>query len=186
MNPCQYAIYKGKSAKWGAVQFALRSAYTGCSACRKPRPNYISTAPLADAGHENCQDARIETQEGVIFVDASSAIGPNQYDWKNKVSFALGVVDLGKILLFFNTAATPESKLSLVHDPGAQTESQGKVQKYFDLSSPKGIDAGCILTLSQKNAGGETKRHTIPISPDEVQVLASLFRVAIPRIQGWL
>ena len=155
-RPLQYAVYKGMSNKWGAAQFDF-----------KP-PVLASIVP------------KVEGEEGIIFLAATSTSGPNQYDWTKKIVFALSVIDQGKIL----TGLLGKQDVSLVHDPGANSPNKGQVVKTLSFSAPGGWEKGCMLNLSQKK-GEDSLKHTVPLSPDEVTVLKSLFGRAIYRSLGW-
>jgi len=104
---------------------------------------------------------------------------------------ALSVNDMGKIVFYLKTApfTVPEGTkapdgLSIMHDPGAKSDSAGAVKKFFNLNSPKGTKAGCLLSISMVS-GGETLRHTVPLTGDEVLVLSTLLQSAIPSALNW-
>jgi hypothetical protein len=178
MRPIQHAIYKGMSGKFGAIQFNLQP------------PHYYngkqkSFNNLDSDGHSIFEDAGglkegWKEREGVIFMDIASTKDKNVYDWDNKITMALSLIDIGKVL--FTLATGKES--SIMHDPGAKSESQGAVKKYLSVSSPNGTSEGVFFRCSQQ-AAGQTKKHEVPISGDEVMVLRQLLQSAVSRSLGW-
>ena len=71
-----------------------------------------------------------------------------------------------------------------MHDPGAKSETQGKVKKTLAIASPKGTSKGCMIRASQTVAG-QTKTHQVPLSGDELIVLKELLQAAIPLMLKW-
>jgi hypothetical protein len=120
------------------------------------------------------------TREGCIFVEITSASAPDVYDWNNKIIMALSVTDLSKLLLTLRTG----NECKLFHDPGAGSEKMGAIKKTFNVSSPKGIENGCMVRATMSD-GTDTKTHTVPLSADEVMALAVLVQAAIPRCLNW-
>jgi hypothetical protein len=175
-RPLQYAVYKGMSGKNGAVQFNFQP------------PHYYKDKEKDFAGTRALdQDGRLleaqgwRQREGAVFVEAAPTVGPNKYDWDQKITFALSVTDMGKIVHFLTTG----KDLSIMHDPGAKSDTQGQVKKYFNITSPKGLlEGGALLTLSQNGVKGEM-RHTIGLTPDECMVLRQLLLTAIPGALQW-
>lgn len=151
----KYAIYKGMTGKYGAVQFQL-------------------SPPKID---ENGNGVR----EGAVFVEITKATGPNVYDWNSKITFALSVNDLGKVL----TALRNGTECTLLHDPGAQTTTQGQVTKNFRFTLQ--TEKGMLLSVRETNkvVPGNDKNYSIPMSPDEVSLLGTLVLRAIPACLGW-
>lgn len=177
-RPLQYSIYKGKAGKWGSVQFNLSPPHHHCSNPRCKVKNFDSPEQKCD-----CSDVKMIQREGTIFLEITSAKAPDVYDWDNKITMALSINDMGKILVALRTG----SALELLHDPGAGSESKGKIRKYLNISSPKGIENGCILNASETNSMTEQapKKHMVPMTLDEVTVLATLLQAAIGRCLAW-
>ena len=176
MTPMQYAIYKGTGGNHGAVQFNFQ------------RPHFYSDKRKDFTGDEafEVRDGRRalkqgwKEREGAIFMEIASTKDKNVYDWDNKIVMALSIDDMGKLL---NTLITGE-ECKLMHDPGAKSEAAGAVKKYLNVSSPKGIKEGCIVSATQMS-GGDRRSHTVPVSPSEVIVLRSLLHSAIPKALNW-
>src|SRR3990167_2398062 len=175
IKPIQYNSYKGAgTGKWGALQINFGAPHYYCSNNKCRAKNYNNETPVC-----NCEDTKMIQREGALFLEITSAKAPNIYDWDNKIIMALSINDLGKILLSLRTG----QEIKLLHDPGVKTEQAGKVRKTLMISSPKGIEAGCIVTATEVNEtnGDNPKKHTIPLSYDEVITLAILFQAAIPK-----
>lgn len=174
----QWNVYKGTGGKFGALQFGLAG------------PHYFKGKEKDYTGSKAFEGGKLQEgwkkREGCIFMDITSAKGKNVYDWEKKVIMALNLGDIGKILFFLTTGQSPrgESTLDLVHDPHAQSENQGTVKKFLRVSSPKGTKAGVIFSVNQQG-GGEERKHSVPLTGDEVIVLRGLLQAAIPRALNW-
>lgn len=119
----------------------------------------------------------------------TSPKGKNEYDWSQKVIFALSVNDMGKVLYYLKTGNSPNSKesggeMSIMHDPGAKSSNAGQVRKYLNFRT-KNIGGGCILSLSASEKDADRKNHTVPLTGDEVAVLGTLVSSAISAALGW-
>ena len=188
MLPKQLEFFKGMSGKWGSAKFALAAPHFYCSVCRaKNFDNKDHPRRFTSDGQEipACKDSEMWDRDGAIFLDITSPEKgkKNVYDWANKITFALGLVDISKILLFLRTADVG-GEMSLIHDPGAGTDTKGQTIKSLKLSSPKGLREGVILNVSKK-AGEDIVSHTVPLSADEVLTLATLLQAALPKILAW-
>ena len=151
-KPIVYAIYKGMSGKFGCFQFKLAPAYDN--------PN------------------RPDRMEGGVFIEAAPAVGPNKYDWNNKIIFALSVTDIGKIL----HDGLRQGDINIFHDPGAKTQRANVTRK--SLKVTRGPKGGFFWALREETAGND-KQVQIPVSDDEATVIAELFKASIPKILGW-
>jgi hypothetical protein len=173
MNTLQYAVYKGTGGKFGAIQFNFQPPHY----YREKQKDFTGVNALDDNGR---MKEGWKTRDGCVFMEITSTKEANVYDWENKVTIALSVNDLGKILLGLRTG----EDVKLMHDPGAKSESAGAVRKHLNISSPKGTTAGCIVSVSMI-AGDQEKKHMVPLTGDELLVLATLVQAAIPRALGW-
>lgn len=175
-KPLQYAVYKGMSGKFGALQLNFQPPHY-----YKDRDKDFTGTQALDSKGRVMEDQGWKQREGAIFVEAAPTVGANKYDWDQKITFALSVTDMGKIVHFLVSA----KDLNIMHDPGAKSESAGAVKKYLNMSSPKGLmDGGAMLSLSQQK-GSEKITHTIPLSPDECIVIRQLLMAAIPSALAW-
>lgn len=172
MTPQQFSIYKGTGGKFGALQFDLQL------------PHYYKDKQKDFTGEQALDGYKLREgwnrREGAVFLQATSAVDKNVYDWEKKIIFALSIQDMGKVVF---TLITGE-ECKLMHDPGAKSETAGTIKKYLSILSPNGTSAGCVVTLSQ-TVGGETRRHTVPMDGSELIVLRQLLQAAIPRALGW-
>lgn len=182
MYPMQHAIYKGLSGKFGAAQFNLQLPHKYCPQCKKKDFQGNLTECSEHKGE------KLVSREGTVFLEATSSKDKNVYDWEKKTVMALSVTDLSKLLHGLLTGCVGKDgapgEVKIMHDPGAKTETMGKVQKYITLTSPRGPSEGFMLNVSEFG-GQEKKIHTIPLTPDEAVVLRALFQAAIPRIMAW-
>lgn len=185
--PLQWGVYKGVGGRHGAAQFKLVAPHFYCSQCKSKNFNTTEFACKDTDGEPKspCPQAKMVERAGSILLEATSTKEgqKNVYDWENKVIFALGLTDLGKVLRFLRTSQVGDS-LQLLHDPGAQSAMAGKVIKTLYLSSPQGIGQGLILSLSAKE-GDRLVKHSIPLSGDEVAILGTLVQAAIPKLLSW-
>lgn len=144
--PGIYTIYK----KNGAAQFAL-------------------IHPKTD------NNGRI-SKNGAILLEVASALGEKSYDWKNKISFAIGMND---IALLFNN---PEGANKLIHKT-----PNSPLTKTFEILPGEGKYAGTFqLKLSEKNDNdGSFRSIFVPSTGGEFVVLLSLLRHSLPLLIGW-
>jgi hypothetical protein len=185
IGPLQLAFYKGAGGKWGALQLSPQRPHWYVKDDKKLKNfdgKYIPKDWLTKRPELTKDD--LTSREGCIFLDITSAKGKNEYDWEDKITMALSVHDLGKILLFL---AGQKPDLDIFHDPGAKTAAAGKVKKTLRFSSPgaKGLLEGAIVTVTETSADGTQKKHTVPLSADEVLLLRSAVHGFIPTALGW-
>ncbi len=162
MQPLQFNIYKGKLSK-----------------------NSEGTIPKFGAlqfslKYPDFKEGQKYPNEGCVFVNMTNATAPDVYDWANKIVLALSVTDLGKVLYALRSG----TEAKIYHDPNMGSENQGKISKGLNFSSPGGLEKGFMITGTQTSEG-VTKKATVPLTPDEVTVLANLIAAAIPLCLGW-
>ena len=179
-NSLQFAVYKGIGGKYGALQFNLQP------------PHYYRGKEKSHDGKDSNGQSIFESEnswklkdgwkirEGAVFLEITSATGPNVYDWDNKIILALSVIDIGKVLMKLLTG----EKCEIMHDPGAKSQSQGTVKKFLNIISPDGPSVGVVFTATQIS-GGEKRTHTVTMSGSEVIILKNLFDRAIARTLNW-
>lgn len=188
LQPRQLEFYKGMGGRYGSAKFALGLPFWFCNRCKaKNYDDKVHPQRFDGKGGElpACPGHEMWDRDGAIFLDITSPEKgkKNVYDWANKITFALGLVDISKVLLFLRTAEVG-GEMSLVHDPGAGTDNKGQTIKSLKLTSPKGLREGVLLNVSKKS-GEDITSHTVPLSADEVLTLATLFQAALPRILAW-
>jgi hypothetical protein len=163
----------------GAVQFNLQDPHYHNPSTKQRDFSGKEALEEGEDGRRRLKEGWKE-REGCVFMEATSAKDKNVYDWDKKVIMALSVTDMGKLML---TLATGD-ECKIMHDPGAKSESAGAIKKWLMVSSPKGTKNGVMISISQKAAGDE-RRHTIPLSGDEVMVLKTLLQAAVSRALNW-
>jgi hypothetical protein len=176
IRPLQYAVYKGMSGKFGAAQFNFQLPHF-----YKGKDKDFTGDKALDQYGKLMEVEGWRQREGAVFLEVAPPLGSNKYDWDKKITMALSVTDMGKIVHHL----TSGKDCALTHDPGAKTDKQGEVKKYLNMSSPEGImDRGTMLRLSMDNAG-EKVNYTVPLSPDECMVVRQLMLTAIGRALQW-
>jgi len=177
MRPLTFAIYKGLKGSFGCIQFNFSP------------PHYYKDRDKSFDGLDSKGESIFEgfkfkdgwkEREGCVFVEITSTSAPNVYDWEKKIVMALSVNDISQVLFGLRTG----DEVKLTHDPGAKSDSQGQVQKYLNITSPKGVLEGVMIRASQTK-GGETTSHTVPLKGHEVMALAELLKEAICKSLSW-
>ena len=191
MSPLQLSFYKGMGGKNGALQFNLQRPHWYCEKNPKLK-NYEGKFIPAEWLKQDATLVKedLTSREGCLFLEATSATGKNVYDWDSKITMALSITDLGKILAFMEGPKLDGEGIpipvKIMHDPGAQTESAGKVGKWLEFSSPKGIKEGVLVNISMKKADGTLTKHMVPLSGDEAKTLVCCIRGALPAMLAWI
>jgi len=182
IRPLQLAFYKGMGGKHGAVQFNVQPPhyYVAGTKLKNYEGKWIPSSWLQD--NPNLKPEDLVSREGCLFLTITSATGKNIYDWEQKITVALSVTDMAQMLTVIQ-GQQPEMKL--VHDPGAGTESKGKIHKVLNISSPQGHRAGVILNATEKSPDGTFRSHTVPLSGAETLMLGVCLRHEIPKALGW-
>jgi hypothetical protein len=163
--PLQYAVYKGKTGKFGAMRLNLKKAYL---------------------------DERRD--DGCIFIEMAPPLPANStalgsYDWENgKIAMALSIADIPKIALYLRNPGNrafekTENKCMLIHDRYAGTDKAGTEKSTLTISKPTDQDS-FWWSISQKR-DGTTKGASLPVSQDEALAIGTLMQAAIPLILAW-
>jgi hypothetical protein len=173
MEPLTHSIYKGKTGKYGAIQFRFIRPHYKCFKC-KERNYKTYTHP---DGSSNC-DGNMKQKEGVVLAEITSSTGPDTYDWDNKITMALSLSDLSKIIL----ALQKNDKCQIFHDPNMNTSLQSKIMKTFALNPGK--NGGFFVQVSQKDSSGQ-KIHKIPLLADEVLTIRIIFTSLLSKMLAW-
>lgn len=165
----QYSIYKGKAAvTFKTIQPTFRQNVSG------PYINYTVD------------------REGVVLMEFASVIpssGPGQqlarnYDWTNKLAFALKPLELAQLTDVDNLPDVSKG-IDIYHDPnkGNNDPNAPKVSKRLKLAyNPQGD--GYLLTLNQTKDGASAN-ITVPVTRAEFVVLKHLAGYLIPRLLGF-
>lgn len=187
IRPLQLAYYKGMGGKWGAVQFNVQAPHFYLK--NNPKIKNFEGKFITQQMKQHPEwkqeytEGDLVAREGTLFLEITSTKGKNEYDWDRKVVIALSVMDMGKLLTVLE-GLTPEVKL--MHDPGAGTTGQGKVQKTLSVVSPNGPSEGVIIDASEKRAGeDDVRKHKVPLDAAEARVLAVCLRSQIAGALAW-
>jgi len=171
--------------KWGALQLNYQKPHYYVKSNPKLK-NYEGKFIPHDwlEHYPSLSKDDLTSREGALFLEITSTKDKNIYDWDNKIVMALSLHDMGKILMILE-GGQAGSEVKIMHDPGAKSATAGKIQKHLNISSPKGVKTGAMVSVMQKSADGDTVSHTVPLSGDEVRVLATCIRKVIPSSLGW-
>jgi hypothetical protein len=180
MLPLQYSIYKGTGGKHGALQFNFQPPHYYKGLGKSVKKDFTGQEAMDFTDGRPKLKEGWKTRDGAIFLEITSAVGKNEYDWNNKITMALSPNDMGQFLFCLLTG----KECKIMHDPGAKTEAQNQVKKYLNLASPKGVAEGILVNASIQSAEG-TKHHMVPINGYEVVILRSLFQRAISSSLSW-
>lgn len=150
-KPLAYTIYKGVSGKFGVVRFEFIPPFS---------------------------NPKRRKADGTVLVTAANAIGPNQYDWDNKIVFALSISDIGAVM-----EGLRKGEINLFHDPGMKSETQGAVTKSLKMIRGEGKES-FFFSLSSKQNGTESSVK-LPISVQEAMILNVLLSHAVPKMLNW-
>lgn len=193
--PLKYQVYKGISGKYGAVQF---SPSQPCFYCTSNKKHKFYTGEVVRKANfssktqcpiEGCSGT-LSSREGSIFIEMAPTTAPNVYNWDKKIMFSLSIKDAGQLLL----AMKRGESVTLTHDPQAGTQNKGKIVKKLNYYV-KDVKQGALLSLEesrkQANEGDEAKEgngkknYMVPLTADEVLVLASLLQAYLPFMLSW-
>ena len=183
MRPLTLRIFKGMGGKFGAINMRLEPGYGVCKTCEARVYGNWCVNSTRDKPH----DTQLTEKLGCIFLEMASPKGKNDYDWENKINFKLSLADIGKILHYLETGvgnSNEQKTCSLVHDPGAGTANKGKITKTLSVSTVDLRTKGAFFDLSEKS-GDNRKQHKVPLTADEVKILAVLLRASISQVLGW-
>ena len=99
------------------------------------------------------------------------AMGDNkEYDWSEKLTFALSLADLPHIYKsFIDYRSKKGFNLSLVHDPNAGTDQKGKLVKTLRIQ--EGQNAGTFALTINYKSDGQDKRAFHYLNLGELKML---------------
>jgi hypothetical protein len=158
-RPLQYAVYKGKTGKAGALQFDL-----------------MPFEPSKAAGIEDKKQGD-KARRGAVFITGGKAIAPDDYDWDNKIVFAMSADDLGKFLTGSAGLGNEGDELvNLYHKHG--DSSKKLVVKQGNIG--RDGNPTFMMTLTK-----DKEYVTVPLALSEMFVIRQLFTSAMPAILGW-
>lgn len=139
----QFTIYKGMSGKHAAVQATL--------------------------GRANLKVER----KGAVFLEIAPTVGPNKYDWENKMIFALGVGDIQQIV---GHDFRGGDKLKLIHKKDDNIKS---------MNITPGNNGTLFFAFYGKAQNGNDFETSLPVSRGEWRVFTHLLLQSVPAILAW-
>ena len=149
----------------------LESKFTSKLAFYKPNKSGAGSAIQFD----------LNKDKQSVFVEISRQVGERVFDWANKITFKLSLMDLGKLLVVLSGKS---KQVQLFHDPSKGEYALAKETKNATLSLTKG-DYGFFLKVSQQSQEGALNSIQISLADDEAMVLEILLRKAVEEIGGW-
>ena len=160
-----------------AAQFALHKGKSGAAQFSPIAPTWDEKPGKDGTVLHKC------VREGAIFLEVAKLLGkdPNgndTFDWKNKISFAIGVPDVCKILDGFLTT----TKFELYHETGEGTS------KKLIFTPGEGNYEGTwrmMLSTHSKSDPSSNQAITVPMSPGEAAFFIELVRASPRKLLGW-
>ena len=168
----QYSIYKGVTGKHGAAQFNFNPPHYIHKPTKRRLYSYQDLQSQSDKDEWKPRD-------GNIFLDITSTKAANVYNWEEKITVALNVADIGKVLLGLQS----QGSTKIIHDPMAGSPQKGQITKTVEIYVQDRAK-GCMLRCSQKE-GENIRQHTVPMSADEVIILRTLLTRAVSQCLNW-
>jgi hypothetical protein len=119
---------------------------------------------------------RVVTRNGGMLFEAAAASGIREYDWSNKLSFRLDVVECGDLL----EKVGQGDGIDLLHDPNMGGPLAGQVVKKLKMV-PMQDGKGMFLSMqvTDKSASAPVSVN-VPLSWAEIQVIKCLIDYSIP------
>lgn len=152
-KPLALAFYRGVTGKLGAMRFELIPPYSSKDPAKRNKP-------------------------GAVLVSAAEPLGPNKYDWENKITFALSVPDVGMVLDGIRTG-----KAEIFHDPNMKSDRQGETKKTFSLV--KNTEKNNFAVTLSMSRGDKTTKVFIPMSNADMILIDTLLKFSIPTLLAW-
>lgn len=107
----------------------------------------------------------------------SKGLGDREFAWDNSVKIALSSSELSQFLV----TPIPQT-ISLFHDPEKGKASEGQIFK--KLTFAHGTKPGTYTFNVDEKSNGAEKRVFVAITSNELQVLRSVIKFALPRLHG--
>ena len=119
------------------------------------------------------------SQNGLFLEITRQVEGERKFDWDNKITVKLDLVDIAKILLGFKTLR----EISIFHNPDARNQIQGERSKTVNMKFSK--EYGCYYLRVGYKVKESVQQIGIPINLEEAIIMDELLRFAIPRLVSW-
>lgn len=116
-----------------------------------------------------------------VFVEISHQNGERSFDWANKITFKLSLMELGKLLSVLKGRAP---QVQLYHDPSKGDYALAKEMKNATLALSRS-DYGYFLKITQQGQDGKLNTIQTNFTEDEGIILEVVFAKAVTEIAGW-
>ena len=93
------------------------------------RGGALQLKPIVPKFQQSASGTHVLQRKGVLLLEMAAATGTRQYDWANKVAFALSVTEMAD--LFLVPGSLQGKGVNMLHDPGMQKGNQGEVRRPF-------------------------------------------------------
>ncbi len=133
----------------------------------------------AGAGSAVQFDFNVEKKS--VFVEAAKQTAPQAFDWSNKLTFKMAVIDIAKLLIVLNGKA---ANVELFHDPSKGGYATSSDTRNSTVSFSK-MASGYYFKLSTQGQDGKVNSIATSVSEDEAIVLKILLEKAIEKIYKW-
>ncbi|PSC72124.1 ssDNA-binding transcriptional regulator [Micractinium conductrix] len=119
-------------------------------------------------------------REGVVLLEFANALGTQQYDWQNKVTFGLSPLECAGVL----HATDAGQEIAYFHDPNKGTPSEGSVTKNLRISVGDERYKGWMMSITINQSGAKSFM-SCPVTDPEMRLMKTLFTYLIPRLMGF-
>lgn len=123
----------------------------------------------------------LNAEKQSVFVEISRQSGEKTFDWANKITFKLSLMELGKLLSVLR-GKVPQ--IQLYHDPSKGDYAVAKETKNATLALSKS-DYGFFFKITQQSQDGKLNSIQTSFTDDEAIILETVFTKAITEIAGW-
>lgn len=163
-----------ESGEQGLRTYASYSLYKGKGAISmRPIPPTFSISGTA----------RTVTKNGAMMFELAAAVGTREYDWKNKITFALDVTECGEFLQ--KATEGTGTGADFIHDPNMGSTQGGQITKRLKLQ-PMQDGKGIFMTLQLTDkAATVSSMVSVPVTWGEVKVMSRLIEYSIPHFLGF-
>jgi len=116
-------------------------------------------------------------KDGAILLEVAPGVGKQKWDWEQKISFAISIADITKIVGDF----PEEGNLRLFHQ-------HDKMPKAVEFAPGEGRYEGTWnMYISQgSNKLGNHRRVMVPLESGEFRLLVRLLVNMVPKLIGWV
>jgi len=164
-----YTIYKGVRGKFGAFRLS---------------PSFPT------------RDIPMRDREGFVMLEMAGTIGPNRYDWENKVIFKLSLTDMAKICMFMRNpgkkynfceqnseGGVTHNSFQIFHDTSKASGRSGTETKNLRFTKSSNRHSVTVQMVHKRDS--DTNKIVVPISPEESYIIINLLDGSFGNILSW-